>query len=430
MGYVSDDLFSGRFASDDGEGGLFDDGFDKLGAYGRVGTTTFRWLIDTDNDGVADIEHLDPANVNGLPVAGNFATGAAFPGDEVGLFTGSTWRFDTNHNFEVDVALPWTLNGVPVAGHPIVGDFDGDGLDDLGSWTDDTFSFDLSSINSVAGGLPGNTGIDGTIEKQFRFGFAGPGERPVAADMNQDGIEDVGLWMPARDGITPRGQAEWYFLISGVTQNDTAPNVPANLGPTITGTFDPPPGAYLANPAQYGLANYTTGRIVVDPLFPGTNVVRFQPVPFGNDQYMQFGDEFALPLVGNFDPPVTTRDVVNPAVNPRNRNDVNNDGKVNQIDLLAIVNWLTINGVGAAPSSGFVAAPYVDTNDDLFVNSTDLLVVLNYLTHNPPGAANGGAGDGAAEGEGGSADDYFARLGSGSSTGGDDDEWLDLLARR
>ncbi len=422
FGYVSDDLFAGRFSADDGEGGFLDDGFDKLGAYGRVGTTTFRWLIDTDNDGVPDIEQLDPANVNGLPVAGNFAVG--IPGDEVGLYTGTTWFFDTNHDYQVDTSLPWGI-----AGSPIVGDFDGDGLDDLATWSNDVFSFDLSTINSAGGGLPGNPGIDGTIEKTFRFGFPGPGERPVAADMNQDGIEDVGLWMPARDGITPRGQAEWYFLISGVTQNDTSPNVPTNLGPTIPGSNDPTPGAYSNDPTDYGLSNYTTGRIVVDPLFPNSNIVRFQAVPFGNDQYMQFGDEFALPLVGNFDPPVASSSALpTPTVNPRNQYDVNNDGKVNQTDLLVLINYMTVHGIGPAPTSGFIAAPFVNVNGDSLVNSTDLLVVLNYLTQNPP-TGTLGAGEGEAEGEGGSSSDaYFNQLGSGGGAG-DDDELLDLLAR-
>ena len=425
MGFVSDDLFSGRFATNGGEGGLFDDGFDKLGAYGRVGTSTFRWLIDTDNDGVADIEQPDPSNVNGLPVAGNFALGSA--GDEVGLFTGTTWHFDTNHNFQVDTSIAW-----PVAGSAIVGDFDGDGRDDLGTWTNDTFSFDLSSIGPAGPVAALNnpalgTGVNGTIDRTFRFGFAGPGERPVAADMNQDGIEDVGLWMPARDGITPRGQAEWYFLLSGVTQNDTGA-APANLGPTITGSNDPTPGAYLANSALYGLTNYTTGRIVIDPLFPNANVVRFQPVPFGNDQSMNFGDDFALPLVGNFDPPSTPtpgNPPGDPPVDPtRDVYDVNDDGDVDTIDLLVVLNYLTTNGIGDAPSGGFTGAPYVDVNADLVVNTTDLLVLLNYLTLNPPVGPSGAA----AEGEGGSAnDDYFTRLGSGGGAG-DDDDLIDVLA--
>jgi hypothetical protein len=174
------------------------------------------------------------------------------------------------------------------------------------------------------------------------------------------------------------------------------------------------------------VASYLNGRIVVDPLFPGANIVRFQPVPFGNDQYMQFGDEFALPLVGNFDPPVSSDAPANPSVNPRNAYDVNNDGRVNQIDLLAVVNYLTVEGVGPAPSGGFISAPFVDVNDDLFCNSADLLVLLNYLTVNPP-TGQGGAGESGAEGEGGnSRDSYFTRLGLGD---GDDDDLIELLAR-
>ena len=104
------------------------DGFAKLAAYGRV-AGAYRWLVDTDNNGVPNLIVTEPAG-NGLPVAGNFdrleSNGDA-NGDEVGLKTGNTWRFDTDHDFTVDATLVSDL-----AGYPIVGDFDGDGIDDLG----------------------------------------------------------------------------------------------------------------------------------------------------------------------------------------------------------------------------------------------------------------------------------------------------------
>ena len=37
----------------------------------------------------------------------------------------------------------------------------------------------------------------------------------------------------------------------------------------------------------------------------GVDEIQFTPVPFGPDLYMQFGDEYAMPLLGNFDPPVS-----------------------------------------------------------------------------------------------------------------------------
>jgi hypothetical protein len=401
-GYTSDDLFAGKFMpstqNDPASGNVR---FDKLGAYGRVGTNTYRWLIDTDNDGVADINQEDFQKVNGLPVAGNFDQ--QFAGDEVGLFTGSTWYFDTNHNFQVDESLNWSIG----FGHGVVGDFDGDGFDDLATYSNDVWSFDLSSIGpTIHPDLPGLSG-NGS-EQTIKFGFIGTGERPVVADMNQDGIEDVGLWVPAREGVTPREQSEWYFLISGVVANDTAgagnPPLGQNIGPTITGGADPTPGSYLAVGAplnSYGVASYANGRVVTDPLFPNADIVRFQPVPFGPDQYFQYGDEFALPLVGNFDPPVTSGTVQNTVLNSRNGFDVTNDGRVNAQDILALANFMIANGAGPVPPAGEIGSLFYDVTNDFQINAQDILGVINYMIANPPSQQSG-------SGEGEAVDAFFA----------------------
>jgi len=55
------------------------------------------------------------------------------------------------------------------------------GFDDLATWTDDRFQFDLAN-----GAL---RGWNGTADATINFGFIGVRERPVAADMDQDGIE-------------------------------------------------------------------------------------------------------------------------------------------------------------------------------------------------------------------------------------------------
>ncbi|MDX1946758.1 MAG: DUF4394 domain-containing protein, partial [Pirellulaceae bacterium] len=406
-GYTSDNLFSGNFAGagPDGVLGTADDraaaagngvadGFDKLGAYGRVGTATWRWLIDTDNDGVSDIERIDPASINGKPIAGNF-DGFDVNGDEVGLFTGSAFWFDTNHDYRVDATVSW-----PTVGQAIVGDFDGDGNDDLGTYTDDVWSFDLSTIGATSiASLPG---ISGTVERTFKFGFIGVGEVPVAADMNVDGIEDIGLWVPARSGVDPTEQAEWYFLVSGVVQNDTPGGPAGNIGPSITGGNYPVaadgPGDYLA-PGLYGVGSYANGRIVTDPLFPNFNIVRFQPVPFGNDQYLQYGDEFALPLLGNFDPPVTSSSSViqNPSTNNRVGADVNNDGIVNAQDILAIISFMSEHGGPAAAPTGdeAVGGLFYDVDNSGFVNVQDILGIINYMAehYTPPSDVPTGEGE-------------------------------------
>jgi len=242
LGFTSDDVFAGNFAAKASDTA---DGFDKLAVYGLV-DDSYRWMVDTDNDGVPNVIVNDPENINGLPVAGEF-DGNPANGDEVGLFDGKNWWFDTNHDWQVDTPLRSDLKG-----YPIVGDFDGNGADDLGTWSDDTFYLDLDS--------------DGYEDVRFGFGFIAVRERPVAADRDQDGIDDLGLWVPDRSGMSPEEGGEWYLLISD--------------GRSIL------------------------DRLVPDPRDPGKNIINFTPIPFGEDIYAQYGDEFAIPVIGNFDPPV------------------------------------------------------------------------------------------------------------------------------
>lgn len=311
IGYGSDYIFAGKFSirqfkkkaeveNFNGGNYYYASGFDTIASYGRVGDQ-YRWLIDTDDNGVADLTVYEPvgAGINGYPVAGNF-DGKSYNGDEVGLFTGTHWYFDTDHDFNVSDEDP-----VPVYdynGFPIAGDFDGDiERDEVEVVTENVvqafFDFDNDGDDDVATYLASNGGnifyvdineadpgddiwIDGYADYSFRvgspnaggFGFAGSRERPVAADFNGDGIDDFGLWVP--DGIVPvpNELSEWYLLLSG---NDP-----------FTPVF------------EYSVLD----RIQDGPL---EGFVPFSPEPFGNDLYAQFGNTFSLPIAGNFDPPPT-----------------------------------------------------------------------------------------------------------------------------
>ena len=347
VGFTTDDIFAGNFAGPNG----VTDGYDKLAAYGHFGPWqggTFRWLIDLDNDGVVDIDVEDPAGVNGLPFAGNF-DGNDINGDEVGLFTGKVWHFDTDGDFMVDTALQTEL-----IGYPVIGDFDNDGFDDLATWTDDTFMVDLA--NGVVNGW------DGVADETFRFGFIGVRERPIVADMDQDGFDDFGLWVPDRGGITPRESGEWYWLVSG--------------------------------------GNSVLDRIVpsTDPVLGNTQEVQFRPIPFGNDIFAQFGDEFAIPIVGNFDPPTlpgTSDDTVSQLhTNPIDPMDVNNDGHVTPRDVLITINYLNQHGATSVDDAEDI--PFLDTNNDDFISSLDALRIINYLNEEAS-AVTGAAGEPEAE---------------------------------
>ncbi|QDS91756.1 Dockerin type I repeat protein [Roseimaritima multifibrata] len=231
LGFQTDNVFAGNFVAGAGD---VADGFAKLAAYGQV-AGQFRWLIDTNNNSVTDLVVADPAQVNGRPVAGNF-DGNAVNGDEVGLKDGTIWYLDTSHDFQVDT----TLNG-DMVGLPIVGDFDGDGIDDLGAWADDVFSLDLSA-----------DGIDGFTDQQFTFGFPGVREIPVAADFNGDGLDDIGLWNPDGGGVAPGEQADWMILLSQ----------PASNVQLDTGVFNGVDSISSANPQGTFLAD---DFVPVDP---------------------------------------------------------------------------------------------------------------------------------------------------------------------
>lgn len=259
IGFPSDNIFAGKFGISPVTG--FATGFDTLAAYGRVGNQ-WRWMVDTNHDGTivpgTDVIINEPLNVNGLPVAGNFDNNA-LNGDEVGVFDGNQWYLDTDHDFQLD-----TIVAANYSGFPIVGDFNGDGIDDLGAYR--------AVTNQLGGNLVSlDIGRTGAFTHQFRVGtgvggvggfntYVGVRERAVAADMDADGVDDIGFWIPDGSALNPGDQGEWNFLVSG--------------------------GASLLN----RIAN---------------NFIAYTPTPFGNDFSARFGNSFAWPVVGNFDPPVT-----------------------------------------------------------------------------------------------------------------------------
>lgn len=226
LGFQTDNVFAGNFVTDPLAAA---DGFDKLATYGQF-AGVFRWLIDTNNNGIPDLVVADPAGINGRPLAGNF-DGNTANGDEVGLKDGNRWYLDTNHDFTVDTVIGGNLIGLPV-----VGDFDGDGIDDLGAWADDLFSLDLSS-----------DGIDGQLDASFTFGFPSVRELPFAADFNGDGVDDLGLWNPDASGLAPGEHGEWYVLMSQMLPNPVLKSGPITLQGSETVSTIAANGHFLAD---------------------------------------------------------------------------------------------------------------------------------------------------------------------------------------
>jgi hypothetical protein len=155
-------------------------------------------------------------------------------------------------------------------GLPITGDFDGDGKTDLGTYSNGKFYFDLAALDP-GGHLTGNTNKLINVQPLLpnSIGFANVQLRPIAADLDMDGITDIGLFVPGGTAATPSGTSQWYALIS----ND-------------------PTGA-KRSPGSVSTLDHA-----------------FDPKPLGHDLVAVFGNEFALPIVGNFDPPADGQEVV------------------------------------------------------------------------------------------------------------------------
>ena len=147
--------------------------------------------LDVDNDGVsADPDdrvgaELD-GRVGGLPLVGDWnGTG----GEEVGLYRPATGVFTLDVDLDLasmdaDDTVITRLAG-KIGGKPVMGDWDGDGDDDVslffgptGQWLFDTNANPLAAEVSV-------TRLDGRV-----------GGRPVVGDFDGDGDTDWGLFRP------------------------------------------------------------------------------------------------------------------------------------------------------------------------------------------------------------------------------------------
>jgi len=203
------------------------DGFDASVSFGYGGTVPV--VGDFDGDGVGDYGCYDAAGLpgaadpgswyfmtssNGFMVqtfgyAGTVPVVGDFDGDRIddygcydaygipGVVDPGSWYFMTSSNgFFVSV---FGYGGTV----PVVGDFDGDGVDDFGC-------YDATGIPGIV--APGQwyfmKSTDG-FDASVSFGYAGT--VPVVGDFDGDGIDDYGCYDAAGiPGVVNAGQ--WYFM--------------------------------------------------------------------------------------------------------------------------------------------------------------------------------------------------------------------------
>ena len=320
---VHDAVFTGDFFNPTivgGEGGDFApqqgepvgaNGFDEFAAFGYDpllygGTGGFRFLIDLNGDGVIQPNEvfIMPKGFNnpGIPLAGDFsntpnAPGAGYGGDEIALYNNGTFTFyGTPVSGAGTLVAPLATVATGLRGYPIAGNFNGDNVDrdpaegpvwDLGTWQNDKFYFDYGTGTPFQFNDTGNVGV---ALPTITFGFPGIGEIPVAADMDQDGVTDVGLWVPGNSGVTPADSSHFYFLISNdlpstvgfVDPNDLPSSSDFSLPPDLLNhPFSPTPLSQIRTDDLGG------------------------PLPGSADIFADFANQFANPIVGNWDPPLS-----------------------------------------------------------------------------------------------------------------------------
>lgn len=92
LGETTDARFAGNFAA---AGATAASGFDKLGAYGRVGNA-YRFLLDLDHDGVFDVSTVSGLQLPALPILGNFDPPKAGSRSNLAGHTNPENRLDVN----------------------------------------------------------------------------------------------------------------------------------------------------------------------------------------------------------------------------------------------------------------------------------------------------------------------------------------------
>jgi len=171
------------------------DGKDEIGVWRP---STRRFLLDTNGNDTWDTD------AGGDTLTGRFGLSTDIPvtgdwngdgRDDVGVWRPTTRKFllDTNGNGVWDGVLGGDTMTVAFGldtDLPVIGDWNGDGTDEIGVWRPSTGKFLLDTS--------GNRRWDGVAGGDTITGSFGVGtDRPVSGDWNGDGRDGVGIWRPS-----------------------------------------------------------------------------------------------------------------------------------------------------------------------------------------------------------------------------------------
>jgi hypothetical protein len=158
------------------------DGFDDLGLF-RADTGAFRLFVDGNL--VRVVRMLD-GQAGGKPLVGNWD---GLPGDEIGLYRGATRVFTLDMDDDGAANDPDDLSGslsTTPGGQALVGDWNGAGGEEVGVYHPDTGTFILDMDGDLATG-----DADDIVMAQLAGRIGG---RALVGDWDGDGDDNVGLY--------------------------------------------------------------------------------------------------------------------------------------------------------------------------------------------------------------------------------------------
>lgn len=196
-------------------------GSDKIGTYVDVPNRAF--YLDVNGDGIWNGAPTDRAVAfaafagSGIPVVGDWNGDGA---KNVGRYVGTTFYLDFNGNGTWDGVVggdrAQNFAGSFGAGIPVVGDWNGNGSDEVGVYVPTTSQF-LLDVNGN-GIWNGNAG--GDVQVAFAA-FAGAGF-PVVCDWSGDGATNPGRTVGTQFFIDLNGNNAWNGNAGGDRQSNFA----------------------------------------------------------------------------------------------------------------------------------------------------------------------------------------------------------------
>jgi hypothetical protein len=168
----------------------------RIGVYRPTGS----WFLDANGNGQWD-STLD-SSYFGFGAVGDTGIVGDWNGDgltEVGVYHNGSWYLDANGNGQWEEVLDTAFDSFGGAGDiPVVGDWNGDGTSDIGIFRNGAWYLDANSNGQW------DAGIDSVIPS-----FGGPGDLPVVGDWNGDGTSDIGIFRNGAWFLDVNNNGQW-----------------------------------------------------------------------------------------------------------------------------------------------------------------------------------------------------------------------------